>query len=114
VRGDLYWIEAGALRPGVPGVTHPHVVVSDALFNHSRIPSVVVCGVSSRLSRASEPGCVLLDEGEGGLARRSIVLPSQICVVDKADLGERIGALDARRIAQILAGLRFVQRLSAR
>lgn len=114
MRGELYWIDPGALRPGVPGVPHPHVVVSDDLFNDSRIPSVVVCGVTSRLSRASEPGTVLLDDGEGGLPQRSIVLASQVSVVDKVDLGERIGRLDERRVEQILAALRFVQRLVAR
>lgn len=114
MRGEVYWIPAEALRPGVPGVAHPHVVVSDDVFNHSRIPSIVVCGLSSRLSRASEPGTVLLDKGEGGLPQRSVVVASQVSVVDKADLGEPIGTLHARRVDQIVATLRSVQRRTTR
>jgi mRNA interferase MazF len=71
---------------------------------------VVVCALSSNLQRAHEPGCVLLEDGEGGLPRRSVVVVSQIESVEKTQLGERIGSLSAERVEQILRGLRFLQR----
>ncbi|MEO0606210.1 MAG: type II toxin-antitoxin system PemK/MazF family toxin [Myxococcota bacterium] len=114
MRGAIHWVAPEVLRPSVPGVAHPNVVVSEDLFNDSRIPTVVVCGLTTRLSRTSEPGSVLLEEGEGGLSQRSVVLASQICTVDKADLGARIGMLDPVRVEAILAALRFVQRLTRR
>lgn len=107
-RGDLYWIEADDER-GVP-VAHPHVVVQDDVFNHSRVATVVVCALTTNMKLASEPGNVLLDDGEGGLPRRSVVVVSQISSVDRARLGARIGALSAARVDQILDGLRFQQR----
>lgn len=108
-RGDLFWIAAGESRGSVPGYAHPHVVVQDDVFNHSRISTVVVCALTSNLTRASEPGNVLLEPGEGGLSRQSVVVVSQIESVDKARLGEYIGALSAERVDQILAGMRFLQ-----
>lgn len=84
------------------------------MFNRARIPTVIVCGLTSNLRRAREPGNLLLDLGEGGLARQSVVVVSQIDVVPKAALGERIGALSAARVDQILAGLRFQQRSTGR
>ena len=66
--------------------------------------------MTSNLQRASEPGNVLLDPGEGGLPARSVVVVSQISSLEKAELGERIGALSAARVEQILDGLRFQQR----
>lgn len=106
-RGDLYWIAADDAPGAIP---HPHVVVQEDVFNHSRIASVVVCALTSNLHRAHEPGNVLLEVGEGGLPRQSVVVVSQIDAVDRARLGERIGALSAARVDQILDGLRFQQR----
>lgn len=97
-------------RGPAPGYAHPHVVVQDDVFNHSRITTVVVCALTSNLHAATEPGNVLLDEGEGSLPKQSVVVVSQISSVDKARLGERIGTLSDGRVEQILAGLRFQQR----
>ena len=102
-RGDLFWIALGA----EPAHSHPHVVVQDDVFNRSRIKTVIVCALTTNLGKASEPGNVLLDVGEGGLPKQSVVVVSQIDSVDKARLGERIGTLSQERVDQILSGLRF-------
>lgn len=111
LRGEIYWIAPTEDRGSVPPIAHPYLVVQDDLFNASRVDTVVVCGITSNLKRVSEPGTVLLDEHEGGLSRRSIVLASQISSVGKAQLGERIGMLDQRRVEQVLAALRLVHGL---
>ncbi|MCX4241995.1 type II toxin-antitoxin system PemK/MazF family toxin [Paraliomyxa miuraensis] len=108
-RGGVFWLAPDDSRGPAPSYSHPHVVVSEDVFNHSRITTVVVCALTSNLHRANEPGNVLLDEGEGDLPKRSVVVVSQISSVDKARLGERIGALSGERVDQILAGLRFQQ-----
>lgn len=108
-QGELYWLPPDPSRGSVPGVAHPHVIVQDDLFNHSRIGTVVVCALSSNVNRASEPGNLLLEPGEGGLSRHSVVVVSQVSSVYKAHLGERIGHLSEARVAQILAGMRFLQ-----
>ncbi|QWP75822.1 type II toxin-antitoxin system PemK/MazF family toxin [Lysobacter sp. K5869] len=108
-QGEVFWLPPDPARGSVPGAPHPHVVVQDDLFNRSRIATVVVCALSTNPARAAEPGNVALEPGEGGLPRRSVVVVSQISCVYKARLGERIGALSPERVAQILAGLRFVQ-----
>lgn len=92
-RGDIFWVPADPKRGSVPGSPHPHVVVQDDVFNHSRIGTVVVCALSSNTNRASEPGNILLDLDEGNLERRSVVVVSQISSLYKFRLGERIGSL---------------------
>jgi mRNA interferase MazF len=104
-RGDIFWIDPEDAH----GHPHPHVVVSEDLFNHSRITTVIVCATTTNLHRAREPGNVLLELGEGGLPKHSVVVVSQIASVEKTRLGARIGALDPARVDQILAGLRFQQ-----
>ncbi len=108
-RGDLFWTSTDASRGSVPSYSHPHVVVQDNVFNHSRITTVVVCALTSNLHRAGEPGNVLLEMGEGNLPRQSVVVVSQISSVEKSSLGERIGSLSDARVDQILDGLRFQQ-----
>ena len=108
-RGDLFWIGPDESRGSVPGVAHPHVVVQDDVFNHSRISTVVVCALTSNLKRATEPGNVRLDPGEGNLSLPSVVVVSQVSSIEKALLGARIGSLSVSRVEQIVAGMRFQQ-----
>ena len=107
-RGDVFWVAAD-VEGTKQSAPHPHVVVQDDVFNHSRVATVVVCALTTNLRRAGEPGNVLLDPGEGNLPRQSVVVVSQLSSVEKALLGERIGALTPERVEQILAGLRFLQ-----
>lgn len=109
-RGDLFWLAPDESRGPAPSYSHPHVVVQQDVFNHSRISTVVVCALTSNLERASEPGNVLLELGEGSLPQQSVVVVSQILSVDKARLVQRIGVLSDARVEQILEGLRFQQR----
>lgn len=108
-RGDLHWVEPDESRGSVPGHAHPHVVVQDDVFNHSRIETVVVCALTSNLHRATEPGNVRLDPAEGNLEKESVVLVSQVSSILKTQLGARIGALSEARVEQILSGMRFQQ-----
>ena len=109
-RGNIYWVALDTGEGPKAAIPHPYVVVQDDVFNHSRIRTVVVCALTSNLGRASEtPGNVLLEPGEGGLPRQSVVEVSKVSSVEKAQLGEYIGALSQPRVEQILAGMRFLQ-----
>lgn len=108
-RGDLFWMESEESRGSLPAIAHPHVVIQDDVFNHSRIHTVVVCALTSNLKRASEPGNVLLDVGEGQLPRQSVLVVSQVSSVEKTRLGAYIGSLSDERVDQVLAGMRFQQ-----
>jgi mRNA interferase MazF len=107
-QGDLFWIDLGEPTGSEPGYLHPYVVIQNNVFNHSRINTVVVCGITSNLKRATSPANVLLESGEGHLPQRSVVNVTQIYTVTKADLGEKIGALSPRRMRQILDGIKLV------
>jgi len=83
------------------------LVLQDDGAGPGGIGTVVVCALTSNLKRATEPGNILLDAGEGHLAKPSVLLVSQVSAVDRNRLGERIGALSERRGEQVLAGIRF-------
>jgi mRNA interferase MazF len=108
-QGDIYWVrleDPGDLEPGIP---HPHVVVQDDVFNHSRLSTVVACALTSNIARVSIPGNVLLEAGEGNLPRQSVVEVSKVSAVEKTRLGDYIGSLSEQRVKQILAAMRFLQ-----
>jgi mRNA interferase MazF len=108
-QGDIYWVlleDPGELEAGIP---HPHVVVQEDVFNHSRIQTVVACALTTNLKRAGLPGSVLLDMGEGSLPKQSIVEVSKVSSVEKTRLGAYIGSLSPQRVQQILAAMRFLQ-----
>lgn len=107
-QGDLYWIDLDEPSGSEPAYRRPHVVVQNNLFNASRIRTVVVCALTSNLKRARAPGNVLLESGEGGLPRQSVVNVSQIFTVDKGALTERIGNLTRERVSQIVEGINLV------
>ena len=111
-QGDLYWLHWPRADGSSVPVAHPHVVIQDDLLNHSRIESVVVCGLTSNPKRIQEPGNLQLQPGEGNLEKPSIVVVSQLDVVPKSQLGAFIGRLSPQRVQQILAGLRLQQQAS--
>ena len=106
-QGDIYWIELGEPEGSGPGYRHPHVVVQNNLFNSSRLAAVLVCPLTSNLGRAGAPGNVLLDKKETGLVKSSVVNVSQIFAVDRTHLDEYVGTLQARRVVEILDGIKL-------
>ncbi len=108
-QGDVYWLALAE-----PGIVHPHVVIQADVINRSRVPTLVVCALTSNLRRAKAPGNVLLEAGEANLPRQSVVVVSQVSAVEKSSLGPYIGSLSSQRVEQILAGMQFLQAMLQR
>jgi mRNA interferase MazF len=111
-QGDIYWVAIDGPDGSEPGIPHPHVVLQENVFNHSRIHTVVVCALTTNAKWANSPGNVRLEAGEANLPKPSIVVVSQVSSVEKAQLGAYIGSLPPQRVQQILAGMRFLQAMT--
>jgi mRNA interferase MazF len=107
-QGDVFWIELKKPKGSEPGYRHPHLVIQNNLFNRSRINTVVVCALTSNLTRGNAPGNVTLNKGEANLPKKSVVNISQIFTVNKSDLSEKIGTLSNNRVIQVLQGIRLL------
>ena len=107
-QGEIYWVDLGDPRGSGPAFRRPNVVVQNDVFNQSRIATVVVCALTSNLSRGFAAGNVTLEQGEANLPKPSVVNVSQIYTVDKSQLEERIGALSPIRLRQVIAGIRML------
>ena len=106
-RGQIYWVDFSVPRGSEPGYRHPVVVLQRDEVNASRINTVVVCVLTSNTALASAPGNTLVPRGRTGLRRASVVNASQIATVDKADLGELIGAVPPGVMDTVDEGIRW-------
>ena len=107
-QGEIYWVELGEPCGSAPGYRHPHVVISNDVFNRSRLRTVVLCALTSNLARASSPGNVLLPKGEANLPKDSVVNVTQLVTLDREDLSEKIGRLPPSRIDDVVRGVLLV------
>jgi len=104
-QGDVYWIELDEPLGSEPGYSRPSIVIQNNVFNQSAIKTVVVCILTSNLEKANLPGNVLLEQGQGGVKKASVVNITQIFTVDKNDLGEHIGSITQQKMKQIISGI---------
>ncbi len=109
-QGDIYFYPFDEPCDSEPGYPRYVVVVQSNDLNESDINTVVVCCLTTTLSRANSPGNVRLNPGEGGpgLPRHSVVNVSQMLTMSKSDLTDRRGALDFTRMRDVVAGIRVI------
>lgn len=107
-QGDIFFVHLDDPCESESGYPHYVVVVQSNDFNKSDINTVVVCCLTTTLSRAAAPGNVLLAPGEGGMPESSVVNVSQMLTVNKRDLEDRRAALDYVRMREVVAGIRLL------
>ncbi len=104
-QGDIYWADLGDTEGSEPGGGRPVAVVQNNAMNQSNIRTVIVCTLTTNLRLAGSRGNVLLDRGEAGTTKQSVVNVSQIVTLDKFQLGEYVGTLSKARVREILSGI---------
>ena len=104
-QGEVYWLHFGAAEGSAPAGRRPALVVQHDRFNRSAISTTVVAAITSNLRLAAMPGNVRLRRGEAGLPRASVVNVSQLRTIDRTSLVERVGAIGAGKMRDVLEGL---------
>jgi mRNA interferase MazF len=110
-RGSVWWADLGEPRGSEPGYRRPLLVIQADAFNRSRIETVIAAILTSNLRLLDAPGNVLISARTSGLRRDSVADVSQLITVNRDDLQERSGQLDALTMRQLNAGLRLVLKL---
>ena len=107
-RGEIWWATLPDPRASEPGFRRPVLIVQSNAFNQSKIRSVIVAVVTSNLRLAEAPGNVMLRKRETRLAKDSVVNVSQLVMLSKDFLVQRVGKIPPARIEEIDGGLRLV------
>lgn len=106
-RGEVWWASLPAPTGSGPGFRRPVVVVQSNPFNQSRIATVIVATIKSKLALADAPGNVRVGKSESGLAKPSVVNISQVITLERELLTQRVRGLPADTMRQIDEGLRL-------
>lgn len=99
-RGELYYADLSPVIGSEQGGVRPVLIVQNDVGNKYS-PTVIVCAITSKLTKARLPTHIELKEGVGGLSRQSVVLLEQLRTLDKRRLKEKIGALSKIKMEEV-------------
>jgi len=107
-QGDVCWADLPDPAGSGPGSRRPALVVQGDAFNRSRIATVVCVPLTSNLKWADAPGNVSLPARSTGLTKDSAANVSQIVMLDRDVLAERVGRISKKQLELVFAGLDLV------
>lgn len=111
IRGEIWWVDYGVPYGSEPGFLRPAVIMQSNNFNASKIHTTIAVPFTSNMIMADAPGNVYLGKDVTGLPKDSVALVSQVSVIDKSRLKEKIGILPSYEISQIEEGIELVMDL---
>jgi mRNA interferase MazF len=107
-QGEVWWVDLPEPRGSAPGFRRPVVVLQGNNLNRSRIRTVLCAPLTSNLDAADSPGNVLLPTRSTRLPKDSVANVSQLLVVNRDELLERVGMISERQLFQIFVGLDII------
>ena len=107
-RGELWWVDYGIPFGSEPGFRRPVIILQNDFFNNSKINTTVVAPLTANLLLAEVPGNVFIDKEESKLSKDSVILVSQIGVVDKQRLIEKVAKVNKSIMEKIENNIVFI------
>ncbi len=108
IRGEIWWADFGMPFGSEPGFFRPVVILQADTFNRSKIGTVIILPLTTNLILSEAPGNVYLEKTETELPKDSVAVVSQITVIDKKRMRERVGTLKKERLKEIEEGIKLV------
>jgi mRNA interferase MazF len=107
-RGELWWADFGIPFGSEPGYKRPVLIIQNDFFNRSKINTTIVIPLTTNLILADAPGNILITKNQSKLKRDSVITISQIEVIDRQRLIEKITKIDRTIIETIENNIMFV------
>lgn len=116
-RGEIYYADLSPTVGSEQGGVRPVLVIQNDIGNKYS-PTVIVCAITSKLSKAKIPTHIELESNKYNLPKDSICLLEQIRTLDKQRLGQKISSLNETKMKEveraILISLGFFQKENTR
>ena len=114
-RGDIFYADLSPVVGSEQGGIRPVLVVQNDVGNKYS-PTVIVCAITSQLSKAKLPTHIELDSNEYNLPKDSVCLLEQIRTLDKRRLKEKVSYIGGKKMKDIeramLISLGFFERVT--
>jgi mRNA interferase MazF len=107
-RGEIWWADFGRPAGSEPGYRRPVLVVQSDAFNESNISTVIVVPLTKNLRLAAAPGNVACGARQTGLPARSVANVSQLTVLNRSRLIDKVKAVPGLLLHQVEDGIRLV------
>ena len=108
IRGELWWADYGVPFGSEPGYKRPVIVVQNDYFNNSKINTTIVIPLSTNTLLADVPGNIFIEKKESKLKDDSVILLSQVGVIDKQRLIEKISKVNRDIMYKIESSILFI------
>ena len=107
-RGELWWADFGIPFGSEPGYKRPVLIIQNDFFNKSKINTVIVIPLTTNLVLADAPGNILITKNQSKLKKDSVITLSQIEVIDRRRLIEKITKIDRSIFEKVENNILFV------
>lgn len=116
-RGDIYYADLSPVVGSEQGGIRPVLVIQNDIGNKYS-PTVIVCAITSQLTKAKLPTHIELAGDKYNLSKDSVCLLEQIRTLDKRRLQEKISYIDEQKQKEInraiLISLGFFEKTNER
>jgi len=108
MRGELWWADFGIPFGSEPGYKRPVLIIQNDFFNNSKINTTIVIPLTTNLILADAPGNIFITKNESKLKKDSVIAISQIEVIDRQRLIEKITKIERTIIEKIENNILFI------
>lgn len=105
-RGEIWLADLNPTRGSEQAGTRPVLVLQNEAVNKFTTTALAI-PFTTNLRRAGLPSCVLVAQGEGGLASDSVALCHHLRAIDRSRLSRKLGAVSQSTLAEVEKCLLF-------
>lgn len=99
-RGDIYYADLSPVVGSEQGGIRPVLIIQNDIGNKYS-PTVIVCAITSQLTKAKLPTHIELSSKEYNLPKDSVCLLEQIRTLDKRRLQEKISYIGGQKMKEV-------------
>jgi mRNA interferase MazF len=108
IRGEIWWVDYGIPYGSEPGYRRPVIIIQNDFFNASKIKTTIAAPLSTNLLLADVPGNIFVSKRDSKLTKDSVILISQVGVIDKERLLEKVSKINNDIMGKIENSVLFI------